>query len=895
VSVVFIMRSTVQRFRLGACFWLVAAARIALAQTSYEAETAVLSGGARVRPFASASEGQVVTGVGGEGAGRVSFNRVPAPRGGLYVVEIYFTLDDQRSITVTVNGETRLELYCQATGRPDTVNRTNVLIPLRAGNNVLTFDNPEESGPDLDRIVVQTNAVAAGAIGGVVNASAGKPLASVEICLSGGLESKTATDGEGRYSFPFVPEGSYYIRPSQRGEFFSPWEARVAASSASAVRQDFARRDFAAGAGEKAVMDLGPWRVEYDLTLGAADFFCNGQAVLRGAMAAARLPETVTSLDYKTRKATRQTFHDALGDGVRWIVVSANDANDEMTQTFCWRDGQDYITAEVEVARKPAVRCRFIAPLIARGQPGFLPAGDLRALFVPFDNDKWVRYDAVPFGRELTSYEVSAFYDNRSRQGLIAGSLEHDRWKTGVRSSTSPDAITDLEVFGGVTSAKTRDVLPHGEIAGETIRSPKIFLGCFSDWRDGLESYASANASLAPSRPWQGGTPFGWNSWGKMQFKLNYQKAVEVSDFFARELQPRQFQDDGVIYVGLDSGWNALTDQQLKEFVQHCQSNHQEAGIYFTPFAAWGPNDDARIAGTDYKYKDIYLYAHGQKQRIASGVALDPTHPGTQKLIELNAQRFRQAGFKYVKADFLVHGALEADRHYDPGVSTGLEAYNEGMKFVAGALGGSIFLNLSIAPLFPSQYANSRRIACDAFGDIGQTEYTLNSLTYGWWLSKMYDFSDPDQMVFDGYTEGENRARVSSAVVTGLMLAGDDFSAAGSETGKERARQFLTHSEVNALARVRKSFRPVEGNTGCGAAHLFVWQDEWFLYLAAFNYSRTEQNFSVDFNRIGLKTAGPIEVKELWSGVTTRVASPMPIKINPADAAIYKFSIRAGR
>jgi alpha-galactosidase len=146
-----------------------------------------------------------------------------------------------------------------------------------------------------------------------------------------------------------------------------------------------------------------------------------------------------------------------------------------------------------------------------------------------------------------------------------------------------------------VTSAKTRDVLPHGEVVGETIRSPRIFLGVFSDWRDGMETYAQANASLAPRRPWPGGTPFGWNSWGKMQFKLNYQKAVEVSDFFARELQPRGFQDDGVVYIGLDSGWNAMTDEQLKEFVNHCHANHQEAGIYLTP-ASKARNIDTRTS-----------------------------------------------------------------------------------------------------------------------------------------------------------------------------------------------------------------------------------------------------------------------------------------------------------
>jgi alpha-galactosidase len=375
-----------------------------------------------------------------------------------------------------------------------------------------------------------------------------------------------------------------------------------------------------------------------------------------------------------------------------------------------------------------------------------------------------------------------------------------------------------------------------------------------------------------------------------MRFKLNYRKAVEVSDFFARELQPRQFQDDGVVYIGLDSGWDALTDGQLKQFVEHCQSNHQEAGIYFTPFAYWRGNDNGPVAGTGYTYKDLYLYANGQKQRIASGIALDPTHPGTQKLIEMSAQRFKKAGFKYVKADFLAHGALEADRHYDPRVTTGMEAYNEGMKFVSEALGTNIFLNLSIAPLFPAQYANSRRIACDAFGDISQTEYTLNSLTYGWWLSKVYDFNDPDEMVFDGYSEGENRARVTSAVITGLMMAGDDFSADGGAMGKERARQFLANGEINALARIRKSFRPVEGDTGLGAAKLFVWGDDRRFYLAAFNYSTTNEDFSVDFNRIGLKTAGPVEAKELWSGAVSRVSNPMRIKLNPADAALFQFA-----
>ena len=207
---------------------------------------------------------------------------------------------------------------------------------------------------------------------------------------------------------------------------------------------------------------------------------------------------------------------------------------------------------------------------------------------------------------------------------------------------------------------------------------------------------------------------------------------------------------------------NRLSDKQLKQFVKHCRANHQEAGIYFTPFTAWGVKGDDTVPGTTYKYKDIFLYAHGREQHIASGVALDPTHLGTQKLIRATLNRFKKVGFKYVKADFLNYGALGADRFYDPRVTTGIQAYNEGMKYISRALGKNMYSNLSIAPLFPSQYANSRRIGCDAFGSIGDTEYTLNSLTYGWWLDGVYDFNDPDEIVLDGFSEGENRARVTS-------------------------------------------------------------------------------------------------------------------------------------
>ena len=120
-------------------------------------------------------------------------------------------------------------------------------------------------------------------------------------------------------------------------------------------------------------------------------------------------------------------------------------------------------------------------------------------------------------------------------------------------------------------------------------------------------------------------------------------------------------------------------------------------------------------------------------------------------------------GVDYIKTDFLSHGAMEGV-HYDTNVTTGIEAYNIGMQYINDQVNGTMFISESIAPLFPYQYGHSRRIACDAEASyIANTEYTLNSVSYGWWLDLLYTFNDPDIMVFGGGpTTNENQSRLIS-------------------------------------------------------------------------------------------------------------------------------------
>ena len=119
-----------------------------------------------------------------------------------------------------------------------------------------------------------------------------------------------------------------------------------------------------------------------------------------------------------------------------------------------------------------------------------------------------------------------------------------------------------------------------------------------------------------------------------------------------------------------------------------------------------------------------------------------PDASGYEAAYSILLQKFLDLGFEYIKIDFLTHASLEG-QHYDPNVKTGIQAYNEGLAYINKVLGGKMFISASIAPLFPSQYANSRRISTDIDGSLSSTEYQLNNLTYGWWQNgTIYTYTD---------------------------------------------------------------------------------------------------------------------------------------------------------
>lgn len=628
------------------------------------------------------------------------------------------------------------------------------------------------------------------------------------------------------------------------------------------------------------VSENGKWKLTFDAEQNTVDIEKDSVLIFDNLYIAYKMDDRIiTGKDYTSAKANMEIHHGNFGTEMLFKIIYKAKNLPDIIQRFYIGEDKDYVRTDfILTNHESEISSNYMAPVNIDLMPAISNADGSRALFIPFDNDKWVRYRSCPLNFDtLVSYEVSAVFDNDSRKGFVIGSIEHDNWKTAVCLTSVQQNRQSMKCYGGIADELTRDSKVHGALKGKEIKSPQVLLGFFDDWRTGLEKYADANAVVNPPKAWNRAVPFGWNSWGALQFNLTYRKALEVSDFFKTNLQNSHFiNQDSTLYIGLDSGWNVFSEEELKSFVKRCKSNGQIAGIYWTPFTDWGKRPERTLRDApEYKYKDIYIYANGKPQELDGAYAIDPTHPAVELQMKKTSELFHRCGFEYVKMDFMTHGTMEADKWYKPEICTGIQAYNYGMELLNRYF-GDMFINLSISPLFPAHYAQSRRIACDAWNKIKDTEYTLNAVSYGWWLDRVYQYNDADHVVLRDVSEGENRARITSAVITGLLITGDDFSADAPDDAKKRAIASLTNADVNAAAQ-GNSFRPVEGS-GEKSENQFIHIDaNGDLYYAVFNYEDSDITVNIPLNRIVPDKSKQYTAKELWSGEFIDISSPLAV------------------
>lgn len=786
--------------------------------------------------------------------GSVQFNHVDVPEAGKYVVTVYYVSGDPRPFHIKVNdGESeKYDIPEVSKGDWESVGSYDLEVELNAGNNILLFSDGNWYSPNLDRIVIKK----------APDSNGGQDPSTVW-GNSADIGDVTVTTNYGGIT---VTQHTYGL-----------------------------------------TVDSGVSQLLYNTDTGLSAYSWGNKMIAKGVFSSFKLnDQIIRSVEYDTHALLAdqiEPVQDGHGTGIKLTIRNEKQGLPVLDQIYYVYENSKYMIKAEEVTGSSEISSNEMAPVVLdmTGGVDLGQYGDNRVLIVPFDNDAWARFVSKPMNTHLNtknniSSEVTAIFDNASRNGLIVGSVTHDTWKTGVHWSGTDNRLDQLKVYGGFTSRNvTYDRLEHGAIKGTTLKSPQVFIGYYDDYRDGMEAYGRANAVVAPPLPFgpniPQGVPVGWNSWGAYAEHLSYDKLMDVSNFFRDHLQNESFNNNGNVYINMDSFWTNLSDQQLLDAVANIHQNGQKAGSYHTPFVYWGSNMLQEVEGTNgqYTYGDIVLKdSEGKIVPHNMGYALDPTHPGTKMRVDFDIARFKNRGYDFIKLDFLTHASMEG-KFYDENITTGIQAYNEGMRYVIEQLDGTMFVSASIAPIFPSQYAHSRRISCDIDGSVSSTEYQLNSQTYGWWQNgTIYHYTDPDYMtlVKGGSFEGA-QSRVNASVISGTVhLNSDDVN---KPEAQQLMKSLLTNPRVNALAVKGKAFRSVEGNTGTAASDTFMLEDQGDYYLAVFNYSNDPAQKTVDLQRAGIPVNSSIV--DLWTNQSVQSQNgKITLSLSGGQSVLYKLT-----
>lgn len=140
-----------------------------------------------------------------------------------------------------------------------------------------------------------------------------------------------------------------------------------------------------------------------------------------------------------------------------------------LVQSFYVYPAKDYVLTDFTLESTTEIASNYMAPVNVDRMPEVLNQGENnRALFIPFDNDCWIRYQSHPLTfTELTSYEVTAIFNNDDREAVVVGSVEHDSWKTGITiGKGNIYNVGSLVCYGGIADKTTRDSKPHGALKG---------------------------------------------------------------------------------------------------------------------------------------------------------------------------------------------------------------------------------------------------------------------------------------------------------------------------------------------------------------------------------------------------------------------------------------------
>ena len=302
---------------------------------------------------------------------------------------------------------------------------------------------------------------------------------------------------------------------------------------------------FMASAGDLDIADNG-WNITFNNSNNTLTYEQNGNKLFTGAYLTATCGDDtqLSSKDYPTVDLSSENITDGYGSGKKYTYTySGLTGKGKLVQNIYVYPSQPYILIDGAVEGQPGNPGAYrICPLVCQSTVTLpLPGNNNRTYDMPFANDNWATFNTPWVTQPQTSCEASAFFNVDNRNGIVVGSVDHSVWKSGVEfTPNGTNRLRNFSLTAGYVSARTWDtvsgkssVTRHGTVKGERVVSPRFMLGFFDDWRNGLETYGEANTVVCPKLEWtKDDSLFGWQSWGGMEFGLNYTSAMSVLEFF---------------------------------------------------------------------------------------------------------------------------------------------------------------------------------------------------------------------------------------------------------------------------------------------------------------------------------------------------------------------------
>ncbi len=655
---------------------------------------------------------------------------------------------------------------------------------------------------------------------------------------------------------------------------------------------------------DSLVVTAGTIRIVVHNRNGTSDYhFANGHSLMATvAFVEDRQAGYFSSAAYRQHIYKTEKIHDSLGRGIRISIRHEDDRLPVvLLQHIVVYGAASFLLVDASAFKKERgvkLFSRYISPLaVLPGHKGscHIQGAMPRILDAPFDNDNWAGAVTRSWPAKGISYEFSALYNQASFSGIVMGSVQHDRWKTGIAYRTaSQDGLLDsLLVYGGVATADdkslpalyggydgTHDHAPHGVVSGTVVQSPGVFL-CGGDIRTALEKYGAINARINGSLRWNREAPVYWNSFG-VEDVLGARHIMmpdgvkQVSDF----IRSMNYFNSHNPVLSIDSYDQSIyTTPVLSAIGSYAAARNQRMGFYCIPFAVWTWKDSLNklLPGTQTILRDVVLRDTANqpifyKEGNFGAYAIDPTHPATRAMMVHALQKAKIIHASFIKIDFLTAGALETPAHYDTSVQTGMQAYNKGMQLlkhlVDSIMGPDVFITQAISPLFPSQYAHTRFISTDVYSHLrddepgfphyGSTGASLANGSFMWWVKgSLWPYTNLDVCIMKNFqhnpdlSEQDIKVRLYAMMVMGSILG--DGSDLRNPLAVQRARKYINNKALCDYFSHPRVFTPLRMADGDGMdQQLSFYLKGDTTTLAMFNFSR-QQAFTESFRLASLK------------------------------------------